>query len=119
MIDLEPKTLLPTNIDLPSPNDLESIERFFDLSGNTHYIPFIHKRLFLSEIMQGKASPALVYAIRAFSAMDVKEAIALVDNARDVIEENVRGLKDLYRTTQALILIAILQCTPLSWKIVN
>ena len=110
MTDLEPKTLLPANIDLPTTSELESIERFFDLSKNTHYIPFIHKRLFMNEFIEGRASNVLVYAIQAFSAVDVQEALLLVEKARNGIEENVRKLNDLYRTTQALILIVILQC---------
>jgi hypothetical protein len=107
---LEPKTLLPANLSIPDTITLQAIENFFNFDRNTHYIPFIHKGRFMDEFIEGRASSALTYAILAFVAAEAREAVTLVEKARDVIDGNIRGFNDLYRTAQALILLVVLQC---------
>ena len=94
----------------PSPEGLSRVDEFFDITSNFYYIPFIHKSLFMSEYKNGNMSPALLSAMMAFTATSERETVEMVERARTIAQGNVRDLVDLYRSTQALILVIVLQC---------
>jgi hypothetical protein len=56
------------------------------------------------------------YAMMAFTANSEQEAAEMVGRVRMIAQGNVRDVIDLYRTTQALVLVIVLQCNlpPLS-----
>jgi len=64
----------------------------------------------MAEFAEGRASTVLLYAILAFVSTDISQCNIYTERVKKLAEYNASHFSDLYRTTQGMILLVVLQC---------
>ena len=91
---------------LDSPFVLAQLNIFFKEIG-PYTCPFIHQETLMAEYTAGKLPTVLIVAILAISSDDLSRGKAYSQIAYDMVDSNVKGLKDLFRTLQSQVVLMI------------